>query len=113
MTPVQAELDELMKTLEWRDVQTPLAANASGELVATGDEIRQALVAQIASPVRWVDCVQTLRAAGVTSFLEIGPGRVLGGLVRQIDGDAETFAADSRAKLEEFASENPAFVSAG
>ncbi|MEA2272744.1 MAG: [acyl-carrier-protein] S-malonyltransferase, partial [Solirubrobacteraceae bacterium] len=87
--------------------------NASGELVATGDEIRQALVAQIASPVRWVDCVQTLRAAGVTSFLEIGPGRVLGGLVRQIDGDAETFAADSREKLEEFASEHPAFVSAG
>jgi [acyl-carrier-protein] S-malonyltransferase len=109
MKPVQSALDEVMQGLAWNDAEVPLAANASGELVSTGDDVRRALVAQIASPVRWVDCVQALRAAGVTHFLELGPGRVLSGLVRQIDADAETFAADSRAKLEEFAAEHPAF----
>ena len=112
MKPVQSALDEVMQALEWNDAEVPLAANASGELVSTGDDVRQALVAQIASPVRWVDCVQALRAAGVSHFLELGPGRVLSGLVRQIDADAETFPADSREKLEAFASENPGFVGA-
>jgi [acyl-carrier-protein] S-malonyltransferase len=111
MTPVQDELRDMMAGVQWSDVDTPMAANASGELVSSGDDIRDALVAQIASPVRWIDCVQALRGAGVTTFLEIGPGRVLGGLVRQIDADAETFAADSRAKLEEFADAHSEFVS--
>ena len=110
MKPVQSALDEVMQTLEWSDAEVPLAANASGELVSTGDDVRQALVAQIASPVRWVDCVRALRGAGVTHFLELGPGRVLSGLVRQVDADAETFPADSREKLEAFAGENPGFV---
>jgi len=112
MKPVQAKLGELMEDLTWNDVETPLAANASGELVSSGAEIREALVAQIASPVRWVDCVNALLGAGVTTFLELGPGRVLGGLVRQIDADAETFAAESRAKIEEFAASHPEFAGA-
>ena len=58
MKPVQSALDEVMQMLEWSDAEVPLAANASGELVYTGDNVRQALVAQIASPVRWVDCVR-------------------------------------------------------
>jgi [acyl-carrier-protein] S-malonyltransferase len=110
MTPVQDALREQMAALEWSDVETPMAANASGRLVSSGEDVRDALVAQIASPVRWIDCVQALRGAGVTTFLELGPGRVLGGLVRQIDAEAETAAADSRAKIEEFAEAHPEFV---
>ncbi len=80
-----------------------MVSNASGGLVQTGDEVRQALVDQIASPVRWVDCVRALSAAGVTTFLELSSGRVLNGLVRQILGaEADVFAADSPAKLDEF-----------
>jgi [acyl-carrier-protein] S-malonyltransferase len=102
MEPVQSELAEAMKSVSWSDPAVPMASNASGALVTTGDDVRQALIAQIASPVRWVECVQSMVGAGATVFLELGPGRVLGGLVRQIDSSAKLFAADSPAKLDEF-----------
>jgi [acyl-carrier-protein] S-malonyltransferase len=103
MKPVQAKLAETMAGLEWNDPDVPLISNASGKAVSDADGVREALIAQIASPVRWVDCVQTLVAADATDFLELGPGRVLSGLVRQIaGGDVQTFPADSPAKLAEF-----------
>jgi [acyl-carrier-protein] S-malonyltransferase len=106
MEPVQSELAEHMKSIAWSDPRVPMASNASGELATTADAVRQALVAQIASPVRWVDCVTTMFGQGCQMFLELGPGRVLGGLVRQIEPGAKVFAADSPAKLQEFAAAN-------
>jgi [acyl-carrier-protein] S-malonyltransferase len=91
-----------METIEWSDPETPLVSNASGEIVTTGDGVREALVAQIASPVLWVDCVHTLVENGCDAFLELGPGRTLSGLVRQIDPEVETFSADSPKKLGKF-----------
>ncbi|MBV8431904.1 MAG: ACP S-malonyltransferase, partial [Solirubrobacterales bacterium] len=103
MKPVQTRLAEAMNGLSFADPRVPMVSNASGELVRTGEEVRRALVDQIASAVRWVDCVETLRAAGVDRFVELGPGRVLSGLVRRIDREAETVAVDSEAKLTELA----------
>ena len=103
MAPVQARMAEEVETVAWRDPAVPLVANASGEALSQGSQIRQALIAQIAGPVQWTSCVQTLRGAGCDTFLEVGPGRVLSGLVRQIDRAVETSAADSAQKLESFA----------
>jgi [acyl-carrier-protein] S-malonyltransferase len=104
MTPVQERLGKTMNELSWNDPEPPLVANWSGEAASSGEEVHHALVAQIASPVRWVECVQTLVDAGCTHFVELGPGRVLTGLVRQIAGDeVEAVAADSPATLEELA----------
>jgi [acyl-carrier-protein] S-malonyltransferase len=104
MRPVQERMAEAMSDVSWNDPEVPLVSNASGAAVRTGDEVREALIAQIASPVRWVDCVRTLVDGGCSTFLELGSGRVLGGLVRQIVGtEADTVAADSDAKLAEFA----------
>jgi [acyl-carrier-protein] S-malonyltransferase len=111
MRPVQARMAEATADVTWSDPEVPLAANASGTIVRTGDEVHEALIAQIASPVRWVDCVHALVDAGCTTFLELGPGRVLSGLVRQIVGaDADVTPADSREKLESFASSRPELV---
>jgi [acyl-carrier-protein] S-malonyltransferase len=105
MEPVQAALAERMTGLEWQDPEVPLASNASGALVTTGEEVNRALVAQIASPVRWVECIQALSEAGATTFLELGSGRVLAGLVRQILGpDVDAAYADSPQRLDEFVS---------
>jgi [acyl-carrier-protein] S-malonyltransferase len=103
MEPVQSRLDEVTSGLDWSDPEVPLAANYSGELVSDGEGVRRALIAQIASPVRWVDCVRTLKDAGCTTFIELGPGRVLSGLIRQIDPELEVVSADSPAALQEFA----------
>ena len=107
MEPVRSRMAEAMKDVEWRDPAVPLASNALGRLVRSGEEVREALVAQIASPVRWVDCVRSLADAGCQTYLELGPGRVLGGLVRQIVEGAETASVDSPEKLSAFAEERP------
>jgi [acyl-carrier-protein] S-malonyltransferase len=110
MRPVQARMAEAMETITWRDPDVPLVSNASGQLARTAGEVRQALIAQIASPVLWVDCVQTLMEAGCTTLLELGPGRVLTGLVRQINPDADVFAADSPQKIATFAQQHASLV---
>src|SRR5947209_10016973 len=108
MKPAQAKMAEAMEDVAWSDPQVPVASNAPGRLVTTADEVHQALIAQIASPVRWVDCVQSLVDAGASSFLEIGPGRVVTGLVCQIVGmDADAASADAPSKLESFVSSRP------
>jgi [acyl-carrier-protein] S-malonyltransferase len=103
MEPVQRQMAEAMDEVEWSDPTPPLVANATGQVVATGSAVRGALIAQIASPVLWIDCIRTLRQEGCDVFLELGSGRTLSGLIRQIDRDAATFAADSPDQLERFA----------
>ncbi len=103
MEPVKERMSEAMEEVAWSDPQVPLMSNAFAELQRTGEQVRRALVEQIASPVQWVACVRGLVAEGAGSFLELGSGRVLSGLVRQIDPEVETFAADSPKKLAKFA----------
>jgi [acyl-carrier-protein] S-malonyltransferase len=103
MVPVHERLRETIEGVSFDDASTPLVAICSAEVLRSANEIREALLAQIISPVRWVEVVQTLVRGGCDSFLELGPGRVLIGLIRQIEPDAEMAAADSVQKLEEFA----------
>jgi [acyl-carrier-protein] S-malonyltransferase len=110
MKPVQEQMADAVREVAWSDPRMPVAANARGDLVRDAESLRTALVDQIASPVRWVECVHALAAAGAEMFLEVGPGRVLGGLVRQIQPGADVFSADAPARLEEFAAEHPAAV---
>jgi [acyl-carrier-protein] S-malonyltransferase len=106
MEPVQTEMASAMQGVEWQDPHTPLVGNATATVKRTGDEVREALIAQIASPVLWVDCVRTLMLDGCDTFLELGSGRTLSGLIRQIDSDVATFAADSAKKLQKFTERN-------
>jgi [acyl-carrier-protein] S-malonyltransferase len=103
MKPVQRQLAEEMATLSFSDPQVPIASNATGELVRTADQARRALIDQIAQPVLWSSCVETMIGAGCGTFLELGPGKVLSGLVRRIDRSVDTTAADSIAKLSAYA----------
>jgi [acyl-carrier-protein] S-malonyltransferase len=105
MEPVQAQMAEAVRDVAWSDPRVPVASNSRGAIVQDAESLQAALVEQIASPVRWVECVEALLSAGATTFLESGPGRVLGGLVRQIHADADVFSADSPARLDEFAAE--------
>ena len=108
MEPVQERLRETTKEITWSDPETPLVGNATGQVRSTAQEVNDALVAQIASPVLWVDSVTTLVDEGCDTFLELGAGRTLSGLVRQINSDVETFSADSPKKLSKFAERSDA-----
>jgi [acyl-carrier-protein] S-malonyltransferase len=108
MEPVRVRLGRAMDLITWHDVQIPLAANVSGELLMSGYEIHQALLAQIVSPVQWVACVQGLLAAGAARFLELGSGRVLGGLLRQISPGVPVSSAESPQAIDAFVQQQPA-----
>lgn len=102
MALVQEELARVMAELDWQDARLPLYANVDARQLRVAADVRAALLAQITAPVRWADCVQALRADGFDRFLELGPGRVLTGLVRLQDPDAAVAAADSPSKLARF-----------
>jgi [acyl-carrier-protein] S-malonyltransferase len=107
MRPAQERVAAAAAELDWRAPQAPLASNASGELVSGAAAVREALVAQIAAPVRWVACVRALVESGCRHFLQLGPGNVLAGLVRQIAPEADVATADSRVAIEAFAAARP------
>ena len=108
MRSVQERMSEAMAGVQWSEPLVPIAVNAHGRIVRSAGELRDALAAEIASPVRWVDCVRSLVGAGCDAFLELGPGRVLAGLVRQIEPGTDVFSADSPERLDAYAAERAA-----
>jgi len=85
MQPAQRRLAADLAAIEFRDLEVPLVNNAAAREVRTAAEARQGLVDQVPNPVRWEDSVRYMIAQGVTEFVEVGPGRVLTGLLRNID----------------------------
>ncbi|GBC98567.1 Malonyl CoA-acyl carrier protein transacylase [bacterium HR17] len=81
--------------------EVPIVANVTGQPVTDGDALKRLLVEQLTSPVRWADCVRTMYEQGVRVFVELGPGRVLAGLVRRTVPDAVTFCVEDPKSLEE------------
>jgi [acyl-carrier-protein] S-malonyltransferase len=93
MQPAQDRLAADLTALTFRDPAIPVAANVSATLVTTGPVARAALIAQVTGAVRWVECIQLLASSGATRFIEVGPGRVLTGLLKQILGKDSTLPA--------------------
>jgi [acyl-carrier-protein] S-malonyltransferase len=110
MEPVQAPMAEALERAHWREPRCPVATNAGGRLVTTAVEVREALVAQVTSRVRWFECMGSLIEAGADSFLELGPGRVLVGQARLIDHDLDVSGADGPKKLDNFLATHPGLV---
>jgi [acyl-carrier-protein] S-malonyltransferase len=100
MQPAQEEVARVLSALNLRDPQIPVAANVTGTLVTTADVARDALIRQVTGAVRWVDCVKTLVDAGPEIFVEVGPGKVLSGLMKQIDPAQKALNVEDAASLE-------------
>ena len=86
MEPAQRRLAADLQTLNFHDLAVPLVNNWQAREVRTGVEARQGLIEQVPNPVRWIETVRYLIAQGVTQWLEVGPGAVLAGLLKNIDG---------------------------
>ena len=100
MRPAQERLTPELNAAEFRDLSFPLVNNVRVEEVRTGGAARQGLIDQIPSPVQWEQTVRKLLAAGVSLFVEVGPGRVLSGLMRQIDRTAACVNVEDMKSLE-------------
>jgi [acyl-carrier-protein] S-malonyltransferase len=100
MQPAQEEVARVLAGLALRDPGIPVAANVTGALVTTADAAKDALIRQVTGAVRWVDCMQSLIAAGATNFIEVGPGKVLCGLLKQIDPAQKSLNVEDQASLE-------------
>jgi len=101
MLPAQERLAAELEKIEFNDLRLPLITNVDAAAIRLGIDARDALIRQVSSPVRWLESVQLLIQEGVEMFVEVGPGKVLCGLVRQIErgasclnlSDAETLSA--------------------
>jgi [acyl-carrier-protein] S-malonyltransferase len=100
MQPAQEEVARVLAALALGDPKIPVAANVTGGLVTTADGAKDALIHQVTGAVRWVDCMQALKAAGAEWFIEVGPGKVLCGLLKQIDPELKWLNVEDAASLE-------------
>ena len=83
MAPLREEMAAVLDQVAIQAPQVPVIANVTADLARTPAEIRRALADQVAGAVRWTDSLHRLAADGITRFVEVGPGRVLTGLVRR------------------------------
>jgi [acyl-carrier-protein] S-malonyltransferase len=100
MAPAQERLEADLRAANFHTLKFPVITNVDAEAVTTGDEARDALIRQVTQPVRWLDSIHEMIEAGVTVFVEVGPGKVLSGLLRQIDRSIRAFNVEDSASLE-------------
>ena len=90
MKPAAERLQEKLATVSWQTPRIPVVNNIDAAVQTEVVALRDALYRQAFGPVRWVEVVQALRARGLTHIIECGPGKVLAGMVKRIDGEAQS-----------------------
>jgi [acyl-carrier-protein] S-malonyltransferase len=113
-SPLMAEAAEQMRDvlagITFRAPAVPLLANADARPIASGGAARAELIEHLTAGVDWVAAVEHMTSAGVTTFVEVGPGKVLTGLIKRIAPDAEILAADDPATFDRLLTLSPTAV---
>lgn len=91
MAPAAAVMEKALAETAMSDLTPPLIANVTGKEVQSAEEVRQLLVEQVTAPVRWQDSMERLLELGVDTFIELGTGRVLSGMLKRMAGDARIY----------------------
>ncbi|MFY9937800.1 MAG: ACP S-malonyltransferase [Silvibacterium sp.] len=100
MQPAQDRLAELLSALAFAPPAVPVAVNVDAALVSEADQLRDALIRQVTGAVRWVESMRLLIDEQPSQFIEVGPGKVLCGLMRQIDRSQVCLNVGDEASLE-------------
>jgi [acyl-carrier-protein] S-malonyltransferase len=101
MKPAAEKLAPVLDEIEFTDLRIPLVTNVDAAVAGRGCEARDSLIRQVVSPVRWSESVRRLIDEGVRRFVEVGPGKVLSGLVRNINRESEVFNVEDARSLDE------------
>lgn len=100
MLPAEKKMEQVLNSTQMVDSIYPIIQNVSAEPVTSSVTLRQNLIHQVSSPVRWVECVLRMKSMGVRKFVEVGCGKVLSGLVKKIDSESlSTFNINSLEEL--------------
>jgi len=100
MEPVRSRLEPVLRAVAWKGLRIPVVTNVEARPNADAGRVVPLLLEQVTSPVRWIECVQELVRQGATRMVEVGPGKVLGGLVKRIDKAVEVWNVEDPASLE-------------
>jgi [acyl-carrier-protein] S-malonyltransferase len=100
MRPAQDKLAVHLERLTFNEPLMPVVTNVDAKITTAPDELREALLRQVSAPVRWLESMQLLINEGVQTFVEIGPGKVLSGLMRQTNREARCLNVEDAASLE-------------
>jgi [acyl-carrier-protein] S-malonyltransferase len=100
MKEASEQFSEFLKKYSFKEPKIPIVSNVDGVEKNTAQEIFEALVKQLYMPVRWQNCIKYMISKGVTTFIEIGPGKVLTGLIKRIDEGVKVFNVDKIDDLE-------------
>jgi [acyl-carrier-protein] S-malonyltransferase len=90
MKPAGARLENALEGVSVRDLEVPVVTNVEAEVNQSKDRVKELLVAQVSSPVRWEESMRRMIEKGIERVVEIGPGKVLSGLMKRIDTHVET-----------------------
>src|SRR5437660_5149657 len=99
MMPAQERLEKDLRNTQLSSLQMPLVTNVDADTITTGDEAREALIRQVTMAVRWEESMRLLIEEGVDTFVEVGPGRVLVGLLRQIERSVSALNVEDEKSL--------------
>jgi [acyl-carrier-protein] S-malonyltransferase len=99
MIPAQERLAVDLEKVSFQDLNVPLVTNVDAAVITKAAAARESLVRQVSSAVRWLESVQLLIGEGVDTFVEVGPGKVLTGLMRQINKEVKCFNVEDAASL--------------
>ncbi len=105
MKPAQDRLERDFAEITFNDPRVPVISNVDAAPVRTAEEVQDALTRQVASPVSWEESVSTLVEEGVNQFVEVGPGKILAGLVRKISKDVRVASVEDAGGLERLLTE--------
>lgn len=100
MKEAAEKMAEELKSYQFNNAQFPVINNCDAEITSQGDEIKKKLVKQIYSPVLWEDIIRKMFSQGVNIFIEIGPGKVLSGLIKRINGEAKVLNIENEESLQ-------------
>lgn len=101
MEPASRRLRDELDRVAWHELSVPVVTNVDAEPVRTSDDAKSALVRQLANPVQWEASIRRMIADGVGLFIEVGPGRVLTGLVKRIAKDARLLSVEEPDEVDE------------
>lgn len=103
MKPAQERLARVLEEITFQDLRVPLVNNLEAREVRDAKGAREGLIGQVSSPVLWSESIERLVEAGVSTFVEVGPGRVLRGLIRRIAPSVKVYNVGNREQVESYA----------